>query len=198
MPIPTVIGDLSATAADNSPANTESPADGDDYLRAHAAFIKQAYNGELTAFVKVTSDGRLYGTALHNNSGAVTGTTNQYVASGTYTPTLTNTTNVSASTANICQWIRVGNVVHVGGSVSIDPTAASVLTELNVSLPIASSITSDVQVRGTCNRNPLASSLAPAGVVRGDAAADNAVISFINDTDLSNRGWSFTFTYLVL
>lgn len=39
MPIPTTIDDLSQTAASNSPAGSDSPVDGDNFLRAHASFI---------------------------------------------------------------------------------------------------------------------------------------------------------------
>lgn len=39
MPIPTTIDDLSPTAASNSPAGSDSPVDGDNFLRAHASFI---------------------------------------------------------------------------------------------------------------------------------------------------------------
>lgn len=41
MTVPTVIGDLSTTAASNGPAGSESPATLDDYLRALSAFIAQ-------------------------------------------------------------------------------------------------------------------------------------------------------------
>jgi hypothetical protein len=60
------------------------------------------------------------------------------LASGTYTPTLSNTTNIAASAAFVCQYQRVGNVVTVSGRVNITPTAASVASELGISLPIAS------------------------------------------------------------
>jgi hypothetical protein len=39
MPVPTLVTDLSATAASNYPAGTEAPNVIDDTLRAHAAFI---------------------------------------------------------------------------------------------------------------------------------------------------------------
>ena len=41
MPIPTLITDLSTTAASNYPAGSDSPANLDDVQRAHAAFIAQ-------------------------------------------------------------------------------------------------------------------------------------------------------------
>lgn len=45
MPLPTVITDLSITAASNYPAGTDSPATLDDVQRAHAAFIAQTRDG---------------------------------------------------------------------------------------------------------------------------------------------------------
>lgn len=41
MPVPTSISDLSTTAASNYPSASEPPIDGDNHLRAHAAFIAQ-------------------------------------------------------------------------------------------------------------------------------------------------------------
>lgn len=152
------------------------------------------YNNGLDAIV-FTADGRLYGGALHNNAGSVTGTTNQYIASGTYTPTLTNVTNVAASTAYACQWMRVGNVVTVSGQVDIDATlAASVATELGVSLPIASSITASEQLGGDAISDSVASLSAR---VRADATNDRAAVVF-KAISLTNDTYSFTFTYLIL
>ncbi len=46
MPTPTVITDLSTTAANNYPAGSDSPAVLDDVQRAHAAFIAQLRDGK--------------------------------------------------------------------------------------------------------------------------------------------------------
>lgn len=57
--------------------------------------------------------------------------------SGSYTPTLTNTTNISSSIANLFTYVRIGDVVMVHGRPSIQPTAASgTVSELRISLPI--------------------------------------------------------------
>lgn len=45
MPVPTLITDLTTSAATNSPAGSESAISNDDYLRAHAAFLAQLRNG---------------------------------------------------------------------------------------------------------------------------------------------------------
>lgn len=197
MPVPTVVTDLSATAASNSPASNESPGDGDNHIQTAYAFIKQSYDGTLTNLFRVNSDGVPYGTAIHNPAGTLTGTTNQLVCSGTYTPTLTNTTNVASSTANAGQWIRVGNVVHVAGSVAINPTSASALTEIEISLPIASNIAGAANLRGTAVRVSSGAQYI-AGVVFGDAAADTASLQFYCDSDAGDATWSYTFSYVIL
>src|SRR3989304_10106925 len=72
--------------------------------------------------------------AITTGSSAITET----FSSGTYTPTLTNGTNVAASTAFECQWMRIGSVVCVRGKFNLDPTSANTTTILGISLPVAS------------------------------------------------------------
>lgn len=123
----------------------------------------------------VVSDGRVYGSALHNNAGAVTGTVNQYIASGTYTPTLTNTTNITSSTAYGCQWTRVGNVVTVSGKFDQNVTSASG-TVMGLSLPIASNLTATEQCAGLGMRDLVSGGSNPSVSIRADAANDRAEV----------------------
>lgn len=142
----------------------------------------------------VTSDGRFFGTSVHNNAGAMTGTVNQYFGSGTYTPTLTNVTNVAASTARKCQWNRVGNVVTVSGSCDIDPTAAGA-TQLGISLPIASNLALATDLGGDASAD---SAIAiEAAAVRGDLTNDRAEISYTT-VNIANHTVYFIFMYEVL
>ena len=90
--------------------------------------------------LKISTDGRVYGTALHNNANPVTGTINQYIASGTFTPTYTASTNASTGTAFQNQWMRVGNVVTVSGTVTVTPLAAGSPFLWTLSLPIPSTL----------------------------------------------------------
>src|SRR6185436_6011021 len=139
-------------------------------------FKTMAAGATATEKLRITSTGNLYGTALHNNATCPTGATNQYIASGTYTPTLTGVTNVAASTAYTCQWMRVGNVVTVSGQVDIDATlAASTATELGISLPIASSLTADEQVGGDAISDSIASLSAR---IKADGTNDRASVVF--------------------
>lgn len=151
--------------------------------------------GNTSELFRMTSDGRLYGTAIHNNAGSVTGTTNQYVASGTYTFTLTNVTNVAASTAYQAQWTRVGNVVTVSGKFDLDATAASsTATELGLSLPIASNFAAEENLGGNASSDAVASAVAR---IKADAANDRAAIVF-KAISATNDSYAFTFTYLIL
>lgn len=131
------------------------------------------------------------------------GTSNEYyhltadlynsLVSGTYTPTLTNTTNITASTAYQCQYLRLGNTVTVSGKVDVDPTIAGQVV-LGVSLPIASNIGAVEDLGG------VASAIAVAGQsagIYGDAANNRATVEWIA-VDTANRAMFFTFSYQVI
>jgi hypothetical protein len=92
---------------------------------------------------------------------------------GTYTPTLTNTSNIDSSTPSIFQYSRVGNVVTVSGMITIDPTATTTAV-LQFTLPIASNIGGVAEVAG----NGIPVSFSPAGYILGDVATDRAVLTF--------------------
>lgn len=140
----------------------------------------------------MTADGRLYGLALHNNAGAVTGATNQYIASGTYTPALTNVTNVAASTMRQCQWLRVGNVVHVTGYIDIDvTTGANTDTSFNLTLPIASALANSYELAGVASCGP------DVPRIVAEPTSDQASFNY-KSNDATNQPLTFAFSYLVL
>lgn len=144
-----------------------------------------------TKRLTLTSDGRFYGTALHNNAGAVTGTTNQYIASGTYTPTVTNILNVSSSTTYVCQWMRVGNVVTVSGKVNITPSASD-LTGFYLSVPIASTLSANNQCGGVGSRGTGTNTL-----VSIYGGSPSPVFAF-TAPDTNGTDIFFNFTYLIV
>lgn len=76
--------------------------------------------------------------------------TNSYMpsAADTYTPALTNTTNITSSTGYDCTYTRIGNIVTVYGHVDITPTIGGIV-ELGFSLPIASNFTAANDANGT-------------------------------------------------
>jgi hypothetical protein len=114
-----------------------------------------------TRLVDVTGLGAVSFTQIHNiGAGNVT--------SGTYTPTVTEVTNVTSGnkgTAQVSQYSRVGNIVTVAARVNGTTTTAGAptLSRIRISIPIASNFTlqtdacgSGIFYRGTAtiNSNP--------------------------------------------
>lgn len=113
--------------------------------------------------------------------------------SGTYTPTLTNVTNIDSSTAFACQYMRVGSMVTVSGKVTIDPTASSA-TELGMSLPIASNFANEEELAGnasdgTANNHPVR--------IKADATNNRAAFVF-NPSGTGSADYSFVFMYQII
>ena len=154
--------------------------------RRVTALERRIKNGLTLARLTVT--GALTGatatfTSLSITAGAIT--------SGTYTPTLTNTTNIDASTAFQCQYIRVGSVVTVSGRVEVDATAAAA-TVLGISLPIASDLGANTNCAGV-----IARAGANAGEIHARPANDRAEASWTASVT-TNAAYYFTFTYLII
>jgi hypothetical protein len=133
-----------------------------------------------TARLTALSDGRVYGSALHNNANPIAGTTNQYIGSGTYTPTLANNSNAtSISLTGHRPWTfkRVGNVVSVSGSFSCGATAANTVTTVRTTVPIPSNFTGGGEGGGVAvvmGQSPFT-----VGSVEMDATLDEAIIRFV-------------------
>lgn len=117
-----------------------------------------------------------------------------YVDYGTYTPTLTNVANVAASVALNCQWMRVGNTVHVSGAFDMDATTTATLTQLGISLPIATTIAEEYHCAGVANAT--ASTVTETGKIIGDVSNSRAEF-WINVVSTSNQRYFFTFTYRI-
>lgn len=116
------------------------------------------------------------------------------IKSGKYTPILTNGTNVASSTVNTntFKYVRVGSVVNVSGWLSLTATAANTLTELEISLPIASNITSNEDVSGVANT--LSGGY---GQIR-ENATNNTASMYIQPTSTSNLVWYMEFSYFII
>lgn len=137
--------------------------------------------------------GRVFGGDLHNNANSVAGLT-PYIASGTYTPTLFQVTNVGGATAIQCQWMRVGNVVTVSGKVTVNSTAIG-NTTLDISLPLASNLANTEDCAGCAAALQVATQLA--GAILANTVNDRASMRWIG-ADIVSHDWYFTFTYEVL
>jgi lysophospholipase L1-like esterase len=82
-----------------------------------------------------------------SSTGALTATT--AIASGTYTPTASNSQNCTSLTAYVSEYMRVGNIVTVSGLVSFNTSASGVVNSFNITLPITTSFSSTLQAHGT-------------------------------------------------
>ena len=113
------------------------------------------------------------------------------LANGTYTPTLTNGASMTASTAYVCQWSRVGNTVHVSGKADVTMSSGTG-SALSLSLPVASNFASDGQAGGTW-----ASS---SGAAEGRIVADdtNDRITLFGTYSAGSQTVWFTASYLIV
>jgi hypothetical protein len=120
------------------------------------------------------------------------------LAYGTYTPPLFNTTNIAASTAFSCQWMRVGDIVTVSGQVNIDPTA-SAASVLGMSLPIASNFGGTQNLGGTATVAGTGAAVPSiSAAILADPTNDRAQFLWLQNADLVNRSWAFQFTYRII
>lgn len=115
------------------------------------------------------------------------------LVSGSYSPNLTNVSNLDASTAYECQYMRVGDVVTISGKVDVDPTVGGE-TKLGIDLPIASNFANAEDCGGTA----FASGIAGQGAaIRADATNNRAEMIWIA-ADTTNQSMYFSFTYIII
>jgi hypothetical protein len=101
-------------------------------ITGYAKLASPALTGSPTAPTQTAGDNstKIATTAYVD---AATGGT---IISGTYTPTFTNNTNVTASTiVGAATYSRIGNIVHVSIQITIQPTASTTNTILYFTLP---------------------------------------------------------------
>lgn len=157
---------------------------------ANYDFFYRNSSGKI-ARLGASTDG--YVLTTHSTSSAPTWELPNY-ESGTYTPTITNGTNVSASTAYQCQYSRVGSVVTVSGKIDIDPTSTGA-TDLAITLPISSAVPNDFELAGT----GIGVLVDLQAAIRADTVNDKAqfVIVLPATASTANNSWYFTFVYLI-
>lgn len=113
---------------------------------------------------------------------------------GTYTPTVTATTNVAAVTANTSSWRRIEKDITVNVFLTIDPTASGA-GEVAVSIPVdpGADFTSDQDLLGVA-----ASGIAGASghfIADTTAGARKARLLCLFGTDVTNHSWTGSFAY---
>lgn len=152
----------------------------------------QPLDADLSAIAALTTTA--FGRGLLDDADASESRTNLGITTGTYTPTLTDVTNIALSSPLVCIWERIGNHVTVSGGVNVTPTAADAATNLGISLPIASNLSGGST---DCAGNAVSQSIkSECAAIIGDNSNDRARMLWVTTTTTANNMW-FKFTYLI-
>jgi len=121
--------------------------------------------------------------------------TDANVTSGTYTPTITNGTNVASSTGRKTHWHRIGDEVFVEGTVDVTATAGATITAFNISLPTG--ISTFGSVYDLSGHMGVTASTGTSGGISADTGSGNASVSYYAPgTATFSIGFSFSYTYV--
>lgn len=118
------------------------------------------------------------------------------ITSGTYTPTVSNATNLDSNTPRVCQWMRIDNVVTVSGGIALDFTAAGVESTYQLSLPVASDFAQTFQCAGSAFYDNLNNNLGE-GYIKANVANNTAEVHQFAQGTAATEG-RFHFQYLVI
>jgi len=143
-----------------------------------------------TSFFNIDKTG---GITISRTTVSSPATTDGNVFSGTYTPTLSNLVNISASSTYVCQYLRVGNVVTVSGKITFTSSLTSANT-FNMSLPIPSNFSAQEQCAGNFSNN---NNTSAGFTIFADAANDSAFFS-CRPGAVASQDYCFSFTYQVI
>lgn len=150
---------LSITGVDNTTTATLLEIGGNGSLKANKYGVG-TFTGTPTATLQTTSSGNI-----------IEGPT---LAEGTWTPTLTDITNVTTSSvAGAGSYLRVGTKVTFSVQLSVTPTAGASLTQVDITLPIASALANTYELSGVNS--------GLRGYVIGQTANDRASVVFTSD-----------------
>lgn len=116
------------------------------------------------------------------------------ITSGSYTPTLVSIANISSATPSDFNYMRVGSVVTVSGSIAITPTAGSTSTSLRMTLPISSNLAGN-ELNGV--GHAASGSVSVTGAVYSDTTNDQAQFIFIS-SGTGLQSYKLIFSYLIV
>lgn len=190
---------LTAPAAGITISNNDGVSGNPTFALANDLAALEALAGTNTIYYRSGSD-TWTNVTIGSNLSFSGGTLDTLVAlnvtdSGVYTPTLTNTTNVSSSTAFQCQYERVGKTVTVSGRLTVTFTTTGSAVILGISLPIASNFGAKEDCCGTGYAMDV---IRTGGLaITGDATNDRAQIDCLAPNQASTN-FTFHFTYRII
>lgn len=114
------------------------------------------------------------------------------IDSGAYVPVLIEVVNVDSSSVSRCNWLRIGDVVAVGGVLTVDATVPVTLTRVQMTLPVPSVLSSAMVVSGT-GADVEGDTVA---AIIGDTASNSAEFNWTANT-ASERVFSFSYVYRI-
>ena len=186
--MPYIYGQLLNAQIENS---TGSPASGGTpsgrmYLDVTSTSNSVPYLHDGTAYRQIV--------LLNGVGGATGGSATPATGYGTYTPTLTNTTNIGASTASVCNWKRLGNMVIVSGTVAVTQTGTG--SVLKMSLPTTTANFTAVSQAGGSGVIVTGTTL---GAVAINAISGAQLVQFYFPAEASSSSavYAFSFMYQV-
>lgn len=195
MPIPATIDDLSPTASSNGPAGSETPTDGDGYLRAHAGFIAELRNKlDGTSDTGTVKNAEFSGTM----TGAASWDDEQTFASvggavdgDTFLPDGFAITNVASVSTGSCHYTRVNSTVSGSGYVSVTPSGAGTIV-FEIEPPFASDFSSAFDASGTVVGDDYSAAYVNAGTANNRLRITASVSSALP------RAYRYNFHYEVI
>lgn len=127
---------------------------------------------------------------LHNGGGTGTATS-QAISSGTYTPTTSSSSNTTSISYGVSNWMRIGNVVTVGGTITATTSAIGGFAIFNVPVVGSTNFSSSGQLSGVAISQ---NTISAYGQI--SASSNKAQVSFT--AAVTSYTYSYTFTYVVL
>jgi hypothetical protein len=166
----------------------------DGTLTARFNGVKSVITSRLEVQQRLESPVSAGVSGFHNPVATLASTTIDSIGSATYTPTITPGDNIAAA-ANVgtAFYTRVGRVVRVSGTLTIDPSFSNTNSTVAISLPIAADLTAEADLSGMATGRGVAGLF---GQIFPDISFDRAVLQF-NVPDPDSRTWKYEFSYLV-
>lgn len=121
------------------------------------------------------------------------------VASGTYTPTLTNGGNITSSSPGKCNYTRVGNIVNVYGYIQVTATTAGGIgTSIEISLPISSNFADSDELSGHGSGGPEVGGPPVGIIISAEVSNNTAIMTYQTGPSVTNNTIYFSFSYEVI
>lgn len=117
-------------------------------------------------------------------------------SSGNYTPSASGLSGFDSVVPGNAFWLRVGNIVHVSGIVTADPSTTGTV-QFDLSLPVASTLGGSSSLAGVGQFGSDQGSNARVVRIVGDGVANAANFRF-NSALTASESLTYTYTYIVL